>query len=97
MATNWTPGPWSHNWALDGEISGHGEFIAQIAGQNYGKWSHKSEDGEAEYRANGDLIAAAPELYEALAAIMDSTAVLNHLDAEATEWIESVMRKARGE
>lgn len=42
------------------------------------------------------LIAAAPELLEALRTVWDSTAVLNHLGPEHIDMIEAVIAKATG-
>lgn len=50
-----TPGPWSI--VFDTDISAHNETIATVAGFN----TSKNED-----KANANLIAAAPELLEAL-------------------------------
>lgn len=50
-----------------------------------------------EAKANGMLIAAAPELLEALQIIRDSTAVLNHLDPSTQQFICDTIKKATGE
>ena len=66
MNTKHTPGPWT----IDGlHISGNGYSIAHIN-------SHRTTEG----RANADLIAAAPELLEALENLLD--AVRQNIDGK---------------
>jgi hypothetical protein len=43
------------------------------------------------------LLSAAKEMQEALATIVDSTAVLNHLDREHIDMLVAVLAKSRGE
>jgi hypothetical protein len=50
----------------------------------------------AERNGNARLIAAAPDLLEALKLVADSTAVLNHLDPEQIEFISQAIDKAEG-
>jgi len=61
--TKWTPGPWSINTGLDQR-----PYI--VAGEKnwppLGKVYRDSIDGDLPWEANAHLIAAAPELYEAL-------------------------------
>lgn len=71
-----------------------------------GPWKVKNDiiyKGENEVIASCEdakdvcLIAAAPELYETLKLIWDSTAVLNHLDLETLDLISKAIAKAEGE
>ncbi|MDI9407792.1 MAG: hypothetical protein QM523_00930 [Candidatus Pacebacteria bacterium] len=83
----WTPGPWvrdnNDGYSINrifADARGH-HAIAEIIG-----------DG-AETEANGDLIAAAPDLYAALETVAR--------DMTAAPWVievcEAALRKARGE
>lgn len=69
--TRFTPGP----WAIDPKVhvsAGHGEFDIIAPDGDDDPWNIArtfggiGEDGESEPKANAHLIAAAPELYEAL-------------------------------
>jgi hypothetical protein len=59
-----TPGPWSIDAA--GDIFAGRELIAIPCGFNYGNYRDADDGGKAEFDANARLIAAAPELLEAL-------------------------------
>jgi hypothetical protein len=66
MSTKFTPGPWSYSEvSWDGGLyikpSGHDVVLAEIWGLEY-----PFPDADDEARANAALIAAAPELLEAL-------------------------------
>lgn len=73
MSTKFTPGPWLLTeggtvFALD-ETGGVNRFSAQIQdGYSYYGRTHKDRISDEEAHATGQLIAAAPDLYEALEA-----------------------------
>ena len=98
MNTNWTPGPW--------EVGTH-RCIRSATGVICGTYSHM---GTAEANANEHLIAAAPDLYEALLGILeivsDSSGVSGfHLNGDVADWdyfdeintATAALAKARGE
>lgn len=96
--TKWTPGPWSVNWARTGaEIFAHD-----------GKWLMTMERPPSQIHANAHLIAAAPELYEALEAMLAGwryamTFIARQCDLDGVGWknaenkAEAALAKARGE
>ena len=115
--TRWTDGPWScvrkhpHVWAIDapgGDIDlGHVKWhsLADVYGCD-----DMEEVGSEKARANAHLIAAAPELYEALDKLKSSYEALAHdyeyavgagdihpLHAEHIQRCAAVLAKARGE
>lgn len=101
MMTRFTPGPWKHDqgyvFSGDGLWHGdeHGWIVARIARHN--------GEGDSEIdRANAVLIAAAPELYEALQELADlqnGPPLIKDEDdwnaAMAATW--AALAKARGE
>ncbi len=62
MSAQHTPGPWSATEASGHVVDAGGAPVAVTAGLANGPWA-------TEYRANARLIAAAPDLLEALIAI----------------------------
>lgn len=101
METKWTPGPWvvdpEENWIVtEWRSTEHGlqTLICDMM------------DEEApQYEANAHLIAAAPELYEALLECVEEIRAVNMVDGEIkdkdTEAVytkaKAALRKARGE
>lgn len=88
---NWTKGPWkshAYNQRMGSLISwgdiSKGESIAIAVAQKDAK----------EGIANANLIAAAPEMYEALACLID---VCDGNYRELTDEMQLVLAKARGE
>jgi len=67
MSTKHTPGPWIYLYDGSGDFSVYGVDGAEV-GTAWSKDAHFMGNGEASYRneANARLIAAAPELLEAL-------------------------------
>jgi hypothetical protein len=63
-----TPGPWFV--APRNEVNSAGHNIAMIADLDWGQYRDAEDNGEAEFEANARLIAAAPDLLEALKAAM---------------------------
>jgi len=58
--TKFTPGPWEL-WPLEDSVS-----VRIFAGTHYVGSIGNSDDEPSQTRANGHLIAAAPDMYEAL-------------------------------
>ena len=84
--TSHTPGPWSYENEGQTVYVGEGQWIAQVRGWG---WLQKMKNGEAVQDANGRLIAAAPELLEALELLVDNPY------REGTESDERLRRIAR--
>jgi len=59
--TKWTPGPWRYD-VQDGEVNGRPDASVLVTDLDVSS----SVDDDDERDANGRLIAAAPDLYEAL-------------------------------
>lgn len=108
MSATFTPGPWT----LDDcrPPRGQGAFININAGDlwvGYAMGNHHDEPGfpsDTECEANARLMAAAPELYEALNWLMtywfsldpDELPDMPHVDA-MVERARAALKKARGE
>ena len=77
METKWTPGPWRYDRTNGSPTTGE----HMIAGAKPGYLAEVRDCGSGDVRANAHLIAAAPDLYAALAA-MDS-ALCDGFDTQA--------------
>ena len=98
--TKFTPGPW---FIADMNDEEWDTFVAR---QNYGRsetiwngtsqiadaWCWDDEISESEFAANSNLIAAAPDLYEALEMCLEINGY-----QYARQKIEAALAKARGE
>ncbi len=88
-----TKGPWSLDEAGD-VVSGE-NLICISAGENYGQWRDVEDGGKSEFEANARLIAAAPELLQAVIACW---AVLhadqNYEDSEVKQMAKAAFEKA---
>jgi hypothetical protein len=102
MLIKHTPGPWEARRL----ISNNGEPYATsyFAHIDIGVCMVWAPTGNIEQEANAHLIAAAPDMYEALAQAAEilrdvaKTSGLTHSDAEScADTAESVLAKARGE
>ena len=83
----WTPGPWS----VDGEFGVKSDAPhGYVANAGFGP---DTKDGDREARANVHLIAAAPDLYEALAELITDAEVAINIPASAY----AAMRRALGQ
>lgn len=111
MKEKWTKGPWEFVEGADnlgeqddnaafalGSVKGGGKYDLHICRV----WNDINDDDEmSEERANAHLIAAAPELFEALAALVEhdemliEQGVLRHF--VELERAASVLKKAMGE
>jgi hypothetical protein len=88
MANNWTKGPWRISEHCSGEPheldieTDSGWFLRISPGYPFNEMAYP-DDTQAEFEANAHLIAAAPELYEALKMLVE------YIDKEgpaAKEW-----------
>jgi hypothetical protein len=77
--TKFTPGPWQRadddEWRIDGAepSAACGVYVATVASRHDFDVDHHeplSDDLDAEFEANASLIAAAPDLYAALSALV---------------------------
>lgn len=99
--TKWTPGPWhkAHRNNNDMQMSFHGAIIGDV----FVETTTRNEEADAH------LIAAAPDLYEALSMLVSSDAVAFYPSAiEQSDWgsvdfeewgdrARAALAKARGE
>lgn len=90
--TKHTPGPWKHSWQprLSVIHGPNGEHIADT-----GAWR---DDEHPEMRANGDLLAAAPDLLEALEDALKCFQISTDYEmsaAKATKFRCEMRKKAR--
>ena len=70
----WTPGPWLTQWEHDGDES----IWSRDGGMHLIATCHAEDDDRAiPVKANAHLIAAAPELYEALKTARDELALIS--------------------
>jgi ketosteroid isomerase-like protein len=88
-----TPGPWTV--ADNNEVHCDAKTIAMVADLNWGQYRDAEDNGEAEFEANARLIAAAPELLEALKALTDADTDFTR--AWAKEAARAAIAKATGE
>lgn len=103
----WTKGPWAihvirHHYFIGRPKSDNvkRDGLADVAVSIDGR--ELTDEAEARVEANAHLIAAAPELYEALVAVLDARA--NHIVNDDPSWwddavpkAEAALARARGE
>lgn len=91
MEKKWTPGPWGkESFALSEEILAPGNKLVAIV-------QSRHCDSPEEMRANAHIIAAAPELYEALLGIVECKRMTNLPNKRQYQVAISAIAKARGE
>ena len=88
--SNHTPGPWKANFAISGEVYIFG------GDRNFARVFDEWRD-EANQEANARLIAAAPDLLEALEAIMRYPKISEYVGSELANKADAALAKARGE
>lgn len=92
MGTKHTPGPWHRN------IPPASKYPVIFAGRNTHVTAVKTDGlSAAEIEANCNLIAAAPELLEALDRIQNWPRVFDGLRAEDVAFARAAIAKATGE
>ena len=91
-----TPGPWNIGWGLVWNAARG--ITSRVSGE---AWKWKNKDGfESESKANARLIAAAPDLLEALQGMVDAFGQLDDAEpAQDRAWDRafSELAKAKGE
>lgn len=93
MERKWTPGPWVAGPRYRSIISDNPTgYEDEDSIEAYG--GHLVCES-VKWDANAHLIAAAPDLYEALEDLAKQTAV--YMDDETVQVVASALRKARGE
>ena len=96
----WTPGPWLRDTAsgLSCDVrASSGRKVALCWGLSTTRAAMENRPGyRAECNANAHLIAAAPELYDALEALLDSPYADPHGEKERMA-ARAALAKARGE
>lgn len=100
MTAGYTPGPWKWRFALNDPYALEGsngrDIIRPVDGMVYSEYSSDSATLELSSPEDGHLIAAAPDLYEALAAIVDEM-TRGVSTGETRAAADAALAKARGE
>jgi hypothetical protein len=103
--TQHTPGPWTGAFRnreySEGEVTailadGYVATIACVFGQNWGQYRAAEDGGDSEFEANTRLIAAAPELLEALKNVLENWNTKAHLSLATRQGISAAIAKAEG-
>lgn len=89
MTTKFTPGP----WYLNGTDKGPGQYYMHIGAKGSPMNLASINECHTQSIANSHLIAAAPDLYEALKEIMNGRS----MDSDLREQCKLALAKARGE
>ena len=89
METRWTPGPW-HRDDFGRLVNAGGKRVAIPIGGTVPR--ALEADIETEALANGKLLEAAPELFDALAEILD---VINANDGDDPDGLVALMESGR--
>jgi hypothetical protein len=96
--TKSTPGPWQYYWRLDKqEHTDCGVFWEKHKGQAYSVCRAPRYEQKEQWEANARLIAAAPDLLEALLVVMSYPVVRNCLEVEHNDAARAAIAKATGE
>ena len=101
-----TPGPWQWYWRLGEALKADcGVFAEPRPGHAYSVCRAPQYEGQAQWEANARLISAAPEMYEALLAILpfipitsarEGGAARFSANVEAADKVRDAIAKAEG-
>lgn len=102
MDRKWTPGPWvwvkPNRWP-DHQMEEQGLGRFKSGHVSVCEFGHNAQfypsEGVPPNDADGNLIAAAPDLYEALEDLAEKMA--SYMDDESVQLVASALAKARGE
>lgn len=94
--TKFTPGPWSLNSKVKTAINSESKHVAMV---NYFESMTKSMLTDDEHTANANLIAAAPEMYQALELCINAMPIAGDSEKQDYARITAIdaLAKARGE
>lgn len=96
MKTEFTPGPWMFaegKFNCDPRSGG----IGSITTKEVGPWYVATIENAPGHEANAHLIAAAPDLYEALSLLYDHARVYMQVMQNVDQAVSAALAKARGE
>ena len=91
--TKFTPGPWRYDRTNGSPTTGE----HMIAGAKPGYLAEVRDCGSGDVRANAHLIAAAPDLYAALYALLKANLSCDDDNIDAADAARAALAKARGE
>lgn len=96
--TKFTPGPWAVSKQKARRVTANGIVICNAVLRNRGGPKHKTYmKDEHEAEANASLLAAAPDLYEALHLVLDTYGFDSSTDSSIWQTVTAALSKARGE
>ena len=91
--TKFTPGPWRYDRTNGSPTTGE----HMIAGAKPGYLAEVRDCGSGDVHANAHLIAAAPDLYAALYALLKANLSCDDDNIDAADAARAALAKARGE
>jgi len=90
--TKWTPAPWEYVKLSHGSV-----YIRSLVDGVDGYLADVFLSRPGECKANARLIAAAPELYEALLGAIDLIEIMSPIEGDEVRKGRAALAKARGE
>lgn len=90
-----TPGPWKWHWKLDGLKADCGVFSEKTEGHAYSICRAPVFEAQDQWEANARLISAAPDMLEALEALVQADAS-GELDDSMFAAARAAIAKAKG-
>lgn len=95
--SEYTPGPWLWHWhEQDGKANCGVHHLAR-PGQAYSVCRAPKYQSKEQWEADARLIAAAPDLLEALEYMLETCPGIDHVGDEARKQAFEAVKKARGE